>query len=105
MAAKPGTTKGRVSTPSKLFGSKNGRASSKESLMPGQMTTTTPGDPVSRAQGQYGKDHNAYLPEEDGMGGPSSMPTMMRNMSGGIRDRPRSGGLDSKFQRAPEVPF
>lgn len=101
-APKAGTTKGRNSSPLSLFGSGSGKAAAKESLLPGQKTTTTPGDPVSRSMGQYGKDHS-YLPDDSSMPSASSLP--LRNVSGGVRDRPRSGGLEGGFQRAPEVPF
>jgi hypothetical protein len=99
-APKAGTTKGRNSSPLSLFGSgKTGKAATQEALLPGQKTTVTPGDPVSRSMGQYGKDAS-YLPDD---GSTSSIP--IRNAGGGIRDRPRSGGLGGQFQRAPEVPF
>lgn len=101
-APKAGTTKGRNSSPLSLFGSGSGKAATSESLLPGQKTTTTPGDPVSRSMGQYGKDHS-YLPDDSGPASASSIP--IRNISGGVRDRPRSGGLGGQFQRAPEVPF
>ena len=99
---KAGTTKGRNSSPLSLFGGgKNGRASAKEGLSPGQMTTTTPGDPLDRSLGQYGKEGPSYLPDDTG----SSAGPPIRNVKGGVRDRPRSGGFEGKFQRSPEVPF
>lgn len=100
-APKAGTTKGRSSSPLSLFGSANGKAATKEALMPGQKTSVTPGDPMSRETGQYGKDAS-YLPD-DSPTGVSGVP--IRNIGGGMRDRPRSGGLDGKFQRTPEVSF
>lgn len=86
-----------------------GKGSRQQSLLPGQKTTVTPGDTMSRMLGQYGKGHNLMAP---GTGtspvGPadpgadvssaSAMPDhvgskTIRGGSGGIRlGRTRPGG-------------
>jgi len=101
---KPGG-KGRSGSPLALFSQKNGRAANKESLLPGQMTTTTPGDPVDRSMNQYGKDGPQYLPDDGAGVSPGTTTAPIRDMGGGIRSRPRSGGLSQQWQRMPQVPF
>lgn len=103
-APKAGTTKGRNSSPLALFAEKNGKAANKQSLLPGQKTTVTPGDPVDRSMGHYGQDggpSSSYLADDSAA--PSGIG--IRNLSGGIRSRPRSGGMGGQFQRTPEVAF
>ena len=63
------------------------------SVYSGQRATIVPGEPMSRAGGQYGKGHS-YLAATP-IAEPSGMASgqTVRDQAGGMKRHPRSGGV------------
>lgn len=104
--------KGPVGHAAKLFGKSDGKGASAQTLLPGQKSTLTGGDTMSRAMGQYGKGHSYLAPGEGPMGPAAVDPTQnhpgatqIRGSAGGVRDNPRAGGLAESKDSAPTTPM
>ena len=82
--------------PEALFGNTgaDGKGSRRQSVPTGGRATLTPGNPVSRMMGQYGKATPAYMPP-DTADRPPTHPAMneVRGQSGGVKAHPREGGI------------
>jgi len=60
----------------------------------GKPATITSGDPMSRADNQYGKDHSYLAPAMGPALGPGTDPgASVRDAMGGMKRHPRVGGL------------
>lgn len=119
-------TKGAVGKAAKLFGKSDGKGARAQSLHApahggfglggpslgaAAQPSITPGDPMSRAMGQYGKGHS-YLNGADMPAAASTTPTLshpgasqIRGGAGGMKSRPRSGGLGDDKAQAPTTPM